>query len=108
MFSASDEYEAEDGGIFRINLEGKERHHLRLAYRRLKPYSRSARICIQLRDTRDTVLLPDQKNSGLFSAQTGEYPLSLDIPAGSLLYLVRFPDEPRVDPVILSNIVRLP
>ncbi len=107
-FSASDKFEAEDGGVYRITLKGEDRHHLELAYRKLKPYSEPARICIQLRNTDGTVLLPDQKNPGLFSSQTGEYPLSLDIPAGSLFYLARFADDPRVDPVILSNIVSLP
>ena len=107
-FSASDKFEAEDGDTYRIILKGNDRHQLQLAYRKLKPYSQPALICIQLRNTDGTVLLSDQKNPGLFSSQTGEYPLSLDLPSRSLLYLARFSDAPKADPVILSNIVPLP
>lgn len=107
-FSASDEFKAEDGDTYRVTLSGEDCHQLQLAYRKLKPYSGPVRICIQLRNTDGTVLLPDQKNPGLFNSQTGEYPLSLDLPSRSLLYLACFADDPKVDPVILSNIVRIP
>ena len=107
-FTADKKFETEDGEIYEINLRGEDRHQLVLVYRKLKDHSRSARICVQLRNTKSITLLLDQKNPGLFSAQTGEYPLSLDLPSRSLLYLVRISDDPKADPLILSNIVPLP
>lgn len=102
------DFQPEAGDAYRITISGDDRTRLFCSYARLRPCEGEARIAVHTQKTSDNRVLIDQANVGLFTAETGEFTLSLFVPAGWPLYLVEATDNPYSDPVVLSNIVELP
>ncbi len=102
------DFQPEGGDVYLIAVSGEKPDNLSFSYRLLQPYRGDVRIAVHTRLTTDNRILVDQNNLGLFSAQTGEFTLSLAVPSGWTLYLVEASDNPYADPVVLSNIVELP
>ncbi len=96
------------GDVYRITVDGDDRENLTFSYARLRPHGGEARIAIQTRRTPDNRILVDGENPGLFSAETGQFTLAVFVPSGWPIFLVEEIDHPYADPVILSNIERLP
>ncbi len=102
------DFQPETGDAYRITVTGSDRTSLSFAYQRLKPHRGDVRIAVHTQKTPDNRILVDQANPALFTAETGEFTLSLIVPSGWPLYLVEEPANPYADPVVLSNIVELP
>jgi hypothetical protein len=102
------EFQPEAGDAYRIAVSGSDRASLVFSYARLRPHEGEPRLAVHTQNTPDNRVLVDQANPGLFTAETGEFTLSLFVPAGWPLYLVQDSDNPYADPVVLSNIVELP
>jgi hypothetical protein len=104
----SRDFQPSAGGGYRITVTGADRTRLSFSYQRLNPHDGEVRIAVHTRKTSDNRILVDQGNPALFTAETGEFILSLVVPSGWPLYLVEDSDNPYADPVVLSNIVELP
>ncbi len=102
------DFQPEAGDVYRIAVAGSDRTSLVFSYARLRPHEGDPRLAVHTQKTPDNRVLVDQDNPGLFTAETGEFTLSLFVPAGWPLYLVEASDNPYADPVVLSNIVELP
>jgi len=102
------EFQPKAGDAYRIAVAGSDRASLVFSYARLRPHEGEPRLAVHTRNTPDNRVLVDQANPGLFTAETGEFTLSLVVPSGWPLYLVQVSDNPYADPVVLSNIVELP
>ncbi len=102
------DFQPEAGDAYRIAVAGSDRASLVFSYARLRPHEGEPRLAVHTQKTSDNRVLVDQANPGLFTAETGEFTLSLFVPSGWPLYLVEDSDNPYADPVVLSNIVELP
>ncbi len=102
------DFRLEAGEVYRITVDGDDRENLTFSYTRLRPHQGEARIAVQTRRTPDNRILIDGENPGLFTAETGEFTLSVVVPAGWPIFLAEDIDHPYAEPVILSNIEKLP
>ncbi len=102
------EFQPTAGTAYRITVSGSDREALTFSYQRLQPHPGEVWIAVHTQKTSDNRILVDGGNPGLFTAETGEFKLSLIVPAGWPLYLVEGTNDPYADPVVLSNIVKLP
>ena len=101
-------FRPEAGDVYRITVEGDDRENLTFSYTRLRSHDGEVRLAIQTRKTPDNRILVDGENPGLFTAKTGQFTLAVFVPSGWPIFLVEEIDHPYADPVILSNIERLP